>query len=201
MKKIDGDSSKLQRGDVVSIESGEPDHGDHSSGLLGVGPPPAPDGRVRIRLHDMPFTFVVRVSTDRRSGPQVSELTVTADDGHAVDYAAIRAVPVRRLAHSAAQWIERWGGHIADVGDMAETHRQPETPVPKVYAAAQHADKALALGLPVRQYVADQLIVSKTTVDRLLKRARTEGWMDDQPLPKRPQPPQRDTKTNKEAPR
>lgn len=199
MTKFHGDSPEPQRGDVVSIESGEPDRGDHSSGPLGVGPPPAPNSRVRIRLHDLPFTFVVRVAADKRTGPQVSELTVAADDDHAVDYAAIRAIPVRRLAHTAAQWIDRWGGHIADVGDIVETYRQPETPAPKVYAAAQHAGKALALGLPVRQYVADQLHVSKTTVDRLLKRARAEGWIDDHPLPKRPQPQQRDAKTDKET--
>ncbi|ULE33350.1 hypothetical protein [Mycobacterium sp. IDR2000157661] len=198
MKSVGGDSPEPQRGDVVSIESGEPDHGDHSSGPLGIGPPPEPDSRVRIRLHDFPFTFVVRVSTDKRTGPQVAELTIAADDGQAVDYAAIRAVPVRRLAHSAAQWIARWGGQVGFVGDVAETFSQPDNPAPKVYEAAKLANNALALGLPVRPYVAQQLIVSKTTVDRLLKRARAEGWLDDEPLPKRPQPQQRDDKTNQE---
>ena len=64
--------------------------------------------------------------------------------------------------------------------------------------AARIADKALALGLAVRPTVAAELGVSKTTVDRLLKRAKAEGWFDDEPLPKRPQPPQRDTTTDEE---
>lgn len=36
-------------------------------------------------------------------------------------------------------------------------------------------------------------------LDRLLKRAKAEGWLSDDPLPKRPQPQQRDTKTSKET--
>ena len=40
--------------------------------------------------------------------------------------------------------------------------------------------------------------MSKTTVDRLLKRAKAEGWFDDEPLPKRPQLPQHDTTATEE---
>ena len=85
------------------------------------------------------------------------------------------------------------GGQVAFVGDIAETHSSPEKPAPKVYEAARIAEKALALGLPVRPTVAAELGVSKTTVDRLLKRAKAEGWFSDEPLPKRPPPQQRDT--------
>jgi hypothetical protein len=92
------------------------------------------------------------------------------------------------VPNSAAQWIERWGGQVAFVGDVAETHSQPDNPAPKVYEAAHHANKALALGLSVRPHVAKQLNVSKTTVDRLLKRAKAEGCFDDAPLPKKPRP-------------
>ncbi|WP_156664390.1 hypothetical protein [Mycobacterium sp. 852002-51613_SCH5001154] len=198
MKNLDGDSRKPQRGDVESVKSGEADHGDRSSGPLGIGPPPDPNSRVRIRLHDFPFTFVVRVSTSKRTGPRLTELTMIADDNQTVDYDAIRAVPLRRLAHSAAQWIERWGGNIAFVGDVAETFSQPDNPVPTAFEAAQHANKALALGLSVRPYVAEQLHVSKTSVDRLLKRAKAEGWLNDEPLPKGRQPQQREVITDQE---
>ncbi|GAB1811839.1 hypothetical protein MUNTM_08770 [Mycobacterium sp. MUNTM1] len=135
----------------------------------------------------------MRISTSRRSDPRLTELTITADDGAMVDYAAVRAVPTRRLAYSAAQWIDRVGGLIGFVDDIAETHSQPDNPAPKVFEAAQIANNAIALGRPVRPTVAEKLNVSKTTVDRLLKRAKAEGWFDDKPLPKRPQPQQRDT--------
>ncbi len=199
--------SPPKRGDVVEVTSGEPDRAEETAhtGPLGIGPPPGPNERVAIRLHGYPFTFVVRVQPDRQTGPKLTELTITADAGAGVvvDYEALRGVPVRRLAFSAAQWIERWGGQVAFVGDVAETYSRPDeaaadsTPS-KAYRAARIADKALALGLAVRPTVAAELGVSKTTVDRLLKRAKAEGWFDDEPLPKRPQPPQRDTTTDEE---
>jgi hypothetical protein len=181
-------------GDVETVESGEPPRADETgTGPRGLGAPPGPDDRVAIRLYRHPFTFTVRVATDRRSGPLLTELTITADDGGAVDYAAVRAVPVRRLAQTAAQWIQRWGGQIAFVGDTAQTWTRPENSDPNVYRAATIADKALSLGLPVRSTVAAELGVSTRTVDRLLKRAKAQGWFDADSLPKRPQPPQRDT--------
>jgi hypothetical protein len=194
MTEPGGDSYTPQRGDVESVDYADPD----TSQGKRTGPfrerIPKDDERVSIRLIGHPFTYVVRVSTSR-SGPTLSELTITADsDGAVVDYTAVRAVPVRRLAYTAAQWIERCGGLIGFVDDLAETHRQPENPAPKVYEAAQIAEKAIALGLPVRPTVAKELHVSKTTVDRLLKRAKAEGWFDDRPLPKRPPPQQRDNR-------
>jgi hypothetical protein len=116
-----------------------------------------------------------------------------ADDGGAVDFAAVRAVRVRRLAYTAAQWIERIGGQVGFVDDTTEVRAQPENHDPRVYRAVQIAEKALSLGLPVRPTVAAELGFSPRTVDRLLKRAKAEGWFDGQPLPKRPPPQQRDT--------
>lgn len=187
-----------KRGDVESVTYADPNprKGKRTGPLCRI---PKPDERVAIRLHGYPFTFTVRVAPDKQTGPKLTELTITADAGGAVDYEALRSIPARRLAYSAAQWIERGGGLFAFVGDIAETYSQPESPAaagaPKVYEAARIADKALALGLPVRPTVAAELGVSKTTVDRLLKRAKAEGWFDDEPLPKRPQPQQRDAIT------
>lgn len=159
------------------------------------GRTPRPDERVSIRLASHAVTYIVRVTTSRQSGPTITELTIIADDGKVVDYDAVRAVPVRRLAHTAAQWIERLGGQIGYVDDTAEALTQPENHDPRVYRAAQIAERALALGQPVRPTVAAELHVSTKTVDRLLKRAKAEGWFDGQPLPKRPPPPQRDNTT------
>jgi len=110
-------------------------------------------------------------------------------------------VPVRRLAYTAAQWIERWCGHIGSPADTAEAWTRPENNDPNVYRAARIADRALSLGLPVRRTVAEQMAVSTRTVDRLLKRAKAEGWLSDEPLPKRPQPQQRDNTTDQETDR
>jgi hypothetical protein len=189
--------SPPKRGDVESVDYADPDprKGKRTGPL---GRIPAPNERVAISLRGYPFTFTVRVETDRQTGPKLTELTITADDGGAVDYAAVRGVPVRRLAYTAAQWIQRCGGQIALPGDTAEMYSRPDeaaadTTAGKAHRAAAIADRALALGLPVRPTVAAELGVSKTTVDRLLKRAKAQGWFDDEPLPKRPQPPQRDT--------
>ncbi|WP_133057323.1 hypothetical protein [Mycolicibacterium iranicum] len=183
-----------QRGDVESVDYADrdPKPGSRSGPF---GRTPRPDERVAIRLADHPITYVVRVTTNRRAGPTITELTMLADDGAVVGYDEVRAVPVRRLAVTAAQWIERLGGQIGYVDDTAEVQTQPENHDPRVYRAAQIAERALALGQAVRPTVAAELHVSTKTVDRLLKRAKAEGWFDAEPLPKRPPPQQRDTTT------
>lgn len=174
-----------QPGDVESVNYADPDPspGAHTGPFRRV---PEPDERVAIRLVGHAVTYVVTVTTSRRSGPGLTELTLIADSGSVVDYADVRAVPVRRLAVAAAQWIERCGGQVGFVDDVAETFTRPDEQAPPVYRAAQIAERALALGLPVRPTVAAELNVSPSTVDRLLKRAKAEGWHDGQPLPKRP---------------
>ena len=76
---------------------------------------------------------------------------------------------------------------------VKKTPPSAKKPVSRVHQAAMLAERALALGQPVRPTVAAELNVSKTTVDRLLKRAKAEGLFEDRPLPKRPPPQQRDT--------
>lgn len=185
------------RGDVVSVDYADrsPDPAPETR----TGPfqrrIPGPDERVAIRLVGHPVTYVVRATSRAASEPHLTELTMIADDGHAIDYDAVRAVPVRRLAHTAAQWIARAGGLVGFPDDTAEAHTQPENHDPRIWRAAQIAERALSLGLSVRPTVAAELNVSKSTVDRLLRRAKAEGWLDGQELPKRPPPQQRDRTT------
>lgn len=190
------------QGDVESVDYADPPTAKTRNTPF-VGRVPEDDERVAIRLAGHPFTYVVRVVTAKGREPRLSELTMRADrptdDGGDVNYDTLRAVPARRLAYTAAQWIDRHGGLIGDPSDTAETHTQPENHDPKVHKAAQLAEQALSLGLPVRPTVAAELNVSTRTVDRLLQRAKAEGWFDGQALPKRPQPKQRDTKTSKET--
>lgn len=160
-----------------------------------LGRIPERDERVAIELVGHPFKYVVKVATARGRDPRLTELTIATTDSDTapVDHQAVRSIPVRRLAYTAAQWIARHGGQVGYVDDTAESLAQPENHDSKVYQAATIAKRALQLGQPVRPTVAAELNVSTKTVDRLLKRAQAESWWDGQPLPKRPQPPQRDT--------
>ncbi|MDL9948770.1 hypothetical protein QSJ19_24925 [Gordonia sp. ABSL11-1] len=181
-------TARRHKGDVESVTYADPS----PEGLTGPFRTPRSDERVRIRLHGHPHTYVVRVSTTGRE-PRVTELTVIADDGGAVDYSALREIPARRLAYSAAQWIARRGGEFAQPDDQAETYTRPDDADPRVWDAAQTARRALALGLPVRQTVADELSTSTRTADRLLAKAKAEGFINATDLPRRPQPRQKDT--------
>jgi len=139
-----------------------------------------------------PTTGLVPAAADEVSAVTAAQFATTARRSTT---RVVRAVPVRRLAHTAAQWIERCGGQVGYPDDTAETLTQPDNHDPRVWKAAQVAEKALSLGRSVRPTVAAELHVSPSTVDRLLKRAKAEGWFDGQPLPKRPPPQQRDDTT------
>ncbi|MGW0037488.1 hypothetical protein [Gordonia sp. NPDC003376] len=180
-------TARRERGDVESVDYADPPPN-------GRNPfhSPAPDERVSIRLYGHPRTYVVRVSTTGRE-PRLTELSIIADAGTVVDPAALREVPARRLAYSAAQWIDRLGGRLAYPADTTEIHARPDDADPRVWDAARAAARALSLGLPVRQSVADELSVSTRTADRLLAKAKAEGFLDTADLPRRPQPRQKDT--------
>ena len=191
-----------KRGDVKSVDYADPATSDSPTSPLGRNP--RPDERVTIRLFGHQFAYIVRVSTAKGREPRLTELTMKADDatgGTNVDHKALREVPVRRLAYTAAQWIERHGGLVGFLDDTSELQKRPENHDPRVQQAARIAEHALTLGLPVRPTVAEELRVGLRTVDRLLKRAKTAGLLSDDPLPKRPQPKQRDTKTSRETSR
>lgn len=185
-------------GDVVSVTFADPENDKTRIGPLGRVP--EDDERVAIELKDDPFKYIVRVRTAKNRDPRLTELTITAgSDAARIDYQAMRSIPVRRLAYTAARWIERYAGQVGYLSDTAESHTQPDNHDDKVYRAAEIAKRALSLGQPVRPTVAAELNVSTKTVDRLLKRAEAENWWDGRPLPKRPQPQQRDFITDPEA--
>ncbi|OPX14329.1 hypothetical protein [Gordonia sp. i37] len=152
-----------------------------------------PEGRTEIRLHDLPFTFHVRSGTDA-DGPFIRELTVVADEGATVDYHALRAIPARRLAYTAVQTAAR---ELCDLGVEAvgytlDASVRPDDADPRVWEVSQRALIAVSNGLPVRATVAEEMHLTKATVDRLIKKAKDAGYLDATDLPKRPQPRQKD---------
>jgi hypothetical protein len=46
----------------------------------------------------------VRVSTDKRAGPRLAELTITADDGHAADCTAAATRITELTGHAIRAW-------------------------------------------------------------------------------------------------
>ncbi|MCV7300666.1 hypothetical protein H7J93_13605 [Mycobacterium barrassiae] len=182
---------QLRPGDVYSVTFADPPNDKTRTGPLGRIP--ENDERVAVKLEGHPLTYVVKVATAKGREPRLTELTITTNNETArIDTQAMRSINPRRLAYTAAQWIERHGGQVGYVDDTAESGTQPEHHDSRVYQAAKIAERALSLGQPVRPTVAAELNVSTKTVDRLLKRAAAESWWDGKPLPKRPQPPQRD---------
>lgn len=179
------------RGDVESVDFADPDPAaNERSGPFGRTP--APDERVAIRLHEHPCTYIVRVVTSSKSGPTITELTVRADDGHPVDHAAVRSIPVRRLAHSAAGWIARSGGQVGFVGDYSETLTRPELADSRLAELPWRIEQAIMDGLPVRPTLAADLNISTATLDRMIAKAKAEGLLDGIEIPRRPSPQQRD---------
>ncbi|MFZ2528747.1 MAG: hypothetical protein WAX14_14025 [Rhodococcus sp. (in: high G+C Gram-positive bacteria)] len=137
----------------------------------------------------------VRSDTDA-DGPFIRELTVTADEGAAVDYHALRAIPARRLAYTAMQTAAR---ELCDLGVEAVGHTldesaRPDDADPRVWEVSQRALIAVSNGLPVRATVAEEMHLTKATVDRLIKKAKDAGYLDAADLPKRPQPRQKDAR-------
>ena len=76
-----------------------------------------------------------------------------------------------------------------------EVERRPETADDRAFRIAQLVHAAQEQGRTVRRYVKDQTGYSPATIDRLIRRAKDEGWLDDHDLLSRPQPRQRDHTT------
>lgn len=184
-----------QRGDVVSVDYADPDprKGKRTGPFDRI---PAPDERAAIRLHGHAATYVVRLAANRKGGPRIAELTVIADDGHAVDHASVRSIPVRRLAYSAAAWIDRAGGQVAYPGDYSETATRPEvataSPWDRLGELHWRIEAAVMDGRAVRPTVAADMGVSTATLDRMIAKAKAEGLLDGVEIPRRPGPRQRD---------
>lgn len=200
-KRPTAKGSGPQRGDVLSVAFADPAKaaqaasaaasGDRMDRLLGV-PMPADDERVAVRLKRYPYLFVVRVRAGR-TGPVVTHLEITADDGTEVDYTALRAIPLRRIALSAHNWLRRFGGAVGFPGDHDLQRRRPDDPDgERLYTLVTLIEQAILSGLPVRKTVAAQMGVSTATIDRLIARAKDLHLMDGIEIPKRPGPRQRD---------
>ncbi|WP_305779509.1 hypothetical protein [Nocardia nova] len=123
------------------------------------------------------------------------DLRMVSDSGAPIDYAAIKAVSVRRLAYAAMQWLTSAGGQFAQPGDTAETLTRPEKAVSirgqrkaddaLLAEVAEHAAYAVTHGLRVKEHVAERMHTSTATVGRWLRKAKVEGFLDDSPLPRR----------------
>jgi hypothetical protein len=196
------DTADPQRGDVVNVDYANEDKAAAAKAARAAGtdplraPAPAAAERIKIRLHGHPMTYLVRVNTGMSTGPVITELAVIADDGHAVDYAAVRAIPVRRLAYSAAWWIDRAGGQLRFPGDYSEHRTRPEIaaakPNERLGELAWRIEHAIMNNEPVRPTVAREMHVSTSTLDRMIAKARAEGLLEGIELPRRPSPQQRD---------
>jgi hypothetical protein len=194
-------SAGPQRGDVQSVTFADPEKAaqaaqaaasdDAMDQLLGV-PMPADDERIAVRLDAYPYTFVVRVCAGR-TGPVVTHLEITADDGTEVDYTALRSIPLRRIKLSAWNWLRRFGGAVGFPGDHDLARRRPDDPDgERLYVLVTLIEQAILSGLPVRETVAAEMKLGTATVDRMIRKAKDTGLMDGIEIPKRPGPRQRD---------
>lgn len=193
-------ASDPQRGDVIDVDYADEDKAAAAKAARAAGtepwhaPAPTPNERLKIRLHGHPFTFVVRVKANPTTGPVLTEFTVTVPEGddHAITHAALRSVPLRRLAYSAWNFINSGGGLIGSPGDYRETHTRPDVADPRLGELHWRIEQAIRDGDPVRPTVAKQLGVSPKTLDRLIAKAKAEGLLDGVELSRRPPPRQRD---------
>jgi hypothetical protein len=196
------DETGPERGDVLSV--GYADQGKAAAAELAAqaddpverlvrAQTPDDDERVAVRLAGYPFLFVVRVRAGR-TGPVVTHLEITADDGQVVEYGTLRSVPLRRLALSAWNWLQRFGGTVRFPGDHAGKLARPDDPdADRLTTMVQLIESAILSGLPVRKTVAAQMQFGTATIDRMIRKARGAGLMDGIEIPRRPGPKQRDT--------
>lgn len=196
------DETDPKRGDVLSVDYADEDkaaaaaraaQADEPIDQLLRAPMPDDDERVAVRLRGYPFLFVVRVRAGR-TGPVVKHLEITADDGQVVDYGVLRSVPLRRVALSAWNWLQRFGGIVGFPGDHAGKLARPDDPDADRLTTMVHLiESAILSGLPVRKTVAAEMKMGTATVDRMIRKAKDAGLMDGIEIPRRPGPRQRDT--------
>lgn len=145
-------------------------------------------GLIEIPLHGHAFRYQVRI--DRSGGtPRLVELRmVCADDGGDIDPAAVRNVPVRRLAKAAAKFISMTEYGVAEAGDVfdptgsarpdLEPGKRRRNLGPEHYRqVAALLLKAREIGVPPRDDVADYFGVAKPTLDRWIAEAKRRGFL------------------------
>ncbi len=196
------DTPDPQRGDVEFVGFADNDKAEAARQAAKAADPrdrllrapvPAANERVKVRLHGHPFDFVVRVKADPATGPVLTEFAVsTKDDSEAVTHAALRSVPLRRLAYSAHRFIATGGGLVGSPGDYREMHTRPDVADPRLGELHWRIEQAIRDGLPVRPTVAADLGISTKTLDRLIAKAKAENLLEGVELSRRPPPRQRD---------
>ncbi|OBY30804.1 hypothetical protein [Mycolicibacter kumamotonensis] len=144
-------------------------------------------GLIEIALYGHDLRYQVRI--DRSDGtPRLAELRMVADGGGDIDPAAVRNVPVRRLAKAAAQFISMTEHGVANAGDMfdptglsrpdLEPGKRRRNLGPEHYRqVAARLEWAREIGLPPREHVADYYGVALPTLDRWIKQAKQRGFL------------------------
>ncbi|GFG68081.1 hypothetical protein MKUB_55710 [Mycobacterium kubicae] len=146
------------------------------------------NGLIEIPLYGHAFRYQVRI--DRSAGtPRLTELRmICADDGGDIDPAAVRQVPVRRLAKAAAQFISMTEHGVVNAGDLfdptgqarpdLEPGRRRRNLGPEHYRqVAARLEYAREIGLSPREHVSDYYGVALPTLDRWIKQAKERGFL------------------------
>lgn len=145
------------------------------------------NGLIEIPLYGHDFHYRVRI--DRSAGtPRLTELQMVADEGGDIDPAAVRQVPVRRLARAAAQFISMTEHGVTDVGDLydptgsarpdLEPGRRRRNLGPEHYRqVAALLEGAREIGVPPREHVARYFAVAIPTLDRWIAEAKRRGFL------------------------
>ncbi len=152
------------------------------------GKPGSDDGLIEIPLYGHAFSYQVRI--ERTGGtPRLVELRmVTTDDGGDIDPAAVRQIPVRRLAKAAAQFISMTEHGVANAGDLFDPTGQARPDLepgkrrrnlgPEHYRqVAALLEGTREIGMPPREHVADYFGVSLPTLDRWIAKAKELGFL------------------------
>lgn len=147
------------------------------------------NGLIEIPLYGHAFRYQVRI--DRSAGtPRLTELRmVCAEAGVGdIDPAAVRNVPVRRLAKAAAKFVSLTEHGIADAGDMYDptgpARPDLEPPKKRRKLSEEHYRQVAArllwareTGLAPRDYAADYFGVMLPTLDRWIAEAKRRGFL------------------------
>ncbi len=147
------------------------------------------NGLIEIPLHGHAFLYQVRI--DRSAGtPRLIELRMVCaeTEGGDIDPAAVRNVPVRRLAKAAARFISMTEHGISDAGDVYDPTgaARPDLPQPKrrrnlgdehYRQVAAQLYWAREIGVAPRDYVAHHFGVTLPTLDRWIAEAKKRGFL------------------------
>lgn len=152
-------------------------------------------GLIEMTLVGHPHRYQVRIETGC-GAPCLVELHMVPDDSTSpaeIDPAAIRAVPVRRLANAAARWISRADGKFTtpdEINDRTVTLRPDRPPSGRAGGGkdrklddvhyrqvAELLTTARQSGFPPREYVAEHLGAAIPTVDRWIAEAKRRNFL------------------------